>query len=137
MFHSVVRIAVFLLGIVLMVAPPLVMYGIATALAEPDVDFSYGLLLPPVLFGLCLGSGPLFLGLPRVAQGALAPQIRIWAGTLAGLAILALLVATLSMIEGSIAPFLAVALLLECVAFSLFVWPAKRYSTIAGNTDAS
>lgn len=127
--NILLRIATLVLGLGLVIAPPLLMFGMAASMGElEEVDSLARLLAAPLLVGLLLGAGPAFVGLPALVSGPRRPFVRLVAGVLMVASILAMALTLIVTLQGRIAPVIGSALAIEVAAFSVFVWPAWSFS---------
>lgn len=89
--NILLRIVTLVLGLGLVIAPPLLMFGMAASMGElEEVDSLARLLAEPLLVGLLLGAGPAFVGLPALVSGPRRPFVRLVAGVLMVASILAM-----------------------------------------------
>lgn len=131
---AVLRFLSFATGIALVVAPSYLMLLFAHGVGEPPAPNETLLfLLAPLTVGLGLGGGLLLVGLPRVVAGPRTPNGQLAAGALMVLS--ALLIAFVGGFSGSVTRITnPVFLLVELVAFLVFIWPARtfKYSPAGG-----
>ena len=126
------RVVLLIVGIAMVVQPWFIYLLFAYGVGEPPGFNLAGLLVFIITgcWGIIQGGGLVLIGLPRVVAGASTPTMRVLAGALL---IASAIVLVLLGFSGSFTKIASpLVLLLELLAFLIFIYPAKRFSPTEG-----
>jgi hypothetical protein len=125
-----IRVVLLIVGIAMVTAPSFLLLQFAYGVGEPPDHNEVAFFLPTLGVGMVLGSGLVLVGIPRVVAGATTPIMR----ALAGAMLIASAVSLTALgFSGSLTKIVTpVLLILELVAFLVFIFPAKRFSKTTG-----